>query len=226
MNFGNIPSKEYFLEKSIKLWLQKARNLCILLMPFKRQNHQHFLNQVICLTSSLKVSFSQEISSTNISTEAENRQNYLAPLEKARYTHLLKLIQFKKSSLIKVIEEVCAGWLTPSSALCWHKTEMAKAMPSLSQCNALIWQLQWTLTILNSGKGSGSVCQPLALASLYKPESDSKSTATRGSYDFLQGTDPLSLTIQQIFALAEADRLMLSPHFDAASKRHALGLYL
>lgn len=61
------------------------------------------------LTSSLKVSFSQEISSTNIGTEAENRQNYLAPLEKARYTHLLKLIQFKKSSLIKVIEEVCAG---------------------------------------------------------------------------------------------------------------------
>lgn len=106
---------------------------------------------------------------------------------------------------------------------------MVKATPSLSQCNALIWQLQWTLTTLNSGKGSGSVCQPLALAPLYKPESDSKSTATRGSYDFLQGTDPassLSLTIQQILALAEADCLILSHHFDAASKRHALGLYL
>lgn len=37
---------------------------------------------------------------------------------------------------------------------------------------------------------------------------------------------PLSPIIQHIFALAEADCLILSLHFDAASKRHALGLYL
>lgn len=63
-------------------------------------------------------------------------------------------------------------------------------MPSLFQCNALIWQLQWTPATPNSGMGSGSMCQASALASFYKPESDNESTAARGSYDFLQGTDP------------------------------------
>lgn len=77
----------------------------------------------------------------------------------------------------------------PYSALCWQKTELVEAMPSLPPCDALIWQLRWAPATLNSGRGTGRVCQDLTL---YKPESDSESTAARSSYDFLQGTDPVT----------------------------------
>lgn len=55
----------------------------------------------------------------------------------------------------------------PSSALCWQKMELVEAMPSLSQCNALIWQLWWTPATPNPGRGTGGVCQDQAL---YKPK--------------------------------------------------------
>jgi len=94
----------------------------------------------------------------------------------------------------------------PSSALCWQKTELVEAMPSLSQSNALVWQLWWTPATPDSGRGTGRVCQDLTL---YKPENDSGTTAARSSYNFLQVTDSVSyltsLGTHYMFFLSEVE---------------------
>lgn len=202
----------------------------MLLIPSKRQNNQHFLNQGMCLTSSLKcVCFQKGSEHSLLPTSAKklriSKGTYYFGKYRPLYIFSKNLITQKKilanqthtgsvcrvthAFLCIVLAENGAGGgnAFPVSVQCTHLAAVVDSSHSKS------WQGS-----RQGVPGPGSV-------------QARGSTAARRGYDFPQGTDPVTRithlgTLLVCFSWQKSNASYSHAHFDTGSKRNTLDLYL